>query len=300
MVSDSQPDPLPRRRRLTLSPELGATLSQARLRTILIASGKGGVGKSTVSVNLATALAARGHAVAVVDADIYGFSVPRMLNAFEKPLTFGSRLVPVERHGVKLMSLGLFFDEDSPLVVRGPIMDATVRQLLQEVTWGEPDYLLIDLPPGTGDVAISVAQTVPGAAMLVVTTPQAVASKVAIRAAKMASVGGLRPIGVIENMAYFICPHGEAVEIFGRGGGPELAEALDVPLLGRIPLEAAVRQAGDEGEPVALHAAESPAGRAFVEIAARLETIEPPPARGARGEGRRARGEGRRRDSGER
>ncbi len=269
----------PRRTRITLSPELDAKLAPTRLRTILIASGKGGVGKSTVTVNLAAALAARGHAVAVVDADIYGFSVPRMLNAFEKPLTFGSRLVPVERHGVKLMSLGLFFDEDSPLVVRGPIMDATVRQLLQEVTWGQPDYLLIDLPPGTGDVAITVAQTVPGAAMLVVTTPQAVASKVAIRAAKMASVGGLRPIGVIENMSYFVCPHGEPVEIFGRGGGPELAEELEVPLLGRIPLEAAVRRAGDEGEPVALHAADSAAGRAFVAIAERLEAIEPPPVR---------------------
>ena len=273
--------PAQRRTRITLSPELDVRLGReaARLRTILIASGKGGVGKSTVTVNLAAALAARGHAVAVVDADIYGFSVPRMLNAFEKPLTFGSRLVPVERHGVKLMSLGLFYDEDSPLVVRGPIMDATVRQLLQEVAWGEPDYLLIDLPPGTGDVAISVAQTVPGAAMIVVTTPQLVASKVAIRSAKMASVGALRPIGVIENMSHFVCPHGETIEIFGAGGGEELAAALDIPLLGRVPLEAAVRRAGDEGEPVVLHAAESAAGRAFVEIATRVEAIEPPPDR---------------------
>ncbi len=269
----------PRRTRITLSPDLGEKVARTRLRTILIASGKGGVGKSTVCVNLAAALAARGRAVAIVDADIYGFSVPRMLNAFEKPLTFGSRLVPVERHGVKLMSLGLFFDEDAPLVVRGPIMDATVRQLLQEVAWGRPDYLLIDLPPGTGDVAITVAQTVPGSAMIVVTTPQMVASKVAIRAAKMAATGDLRPIGVIENMSYFICPHGEPVEIFGSGGGAELAAELGVPLLGRVPLEAAVRQAGDEGEPIALHAADSAAGRVFGEIAARVEELEPPPAR---------------------
>ncbi len=271
--------PPPRRTRLTLSPSLDAKLGETRLRTILIASGKGGVGKSTVSVNLATALAARGHSVALVDADIYGASVPRMLNAFEKPLTFGSRLVPVERHGVKLMSLGLFFAEDAPLVVRGPIMHNTVRQLLEEVAWGEPDYLIVDLPPGTGDVAISVAETVPGSAMIVVTTPQLVALKVAIRAAKMASVGELRPIGVVENMSHFITPQGESIEIFGSGGGDELAEALGVPLLGRVPLEAAVRQAGDEGNPVAVSAPESPAGRVFLAIAAQVERIEPPPRR---------------------
>jgi ATP-binding protein involved in chromosome partitioning len=269
----------PRRTRITLSPELDAKVAQTRLRTILVASGKGGVGKSTVSVNLAAALAARGHQVGIVDADIYGASVPRMLHAFEKPLTFGARLVPVERHGVKLMSLGLFFEEDAPLVVRGPIMHNTVRQLLEEVAWGEPDYLIVDLPPGTGDVAISVAETVPGSAMIVVTTPQLVASKVAIRAAKMASVGNLRPIGVVENMSYFVTPQGEAIEIFGAGGGEELAEALGVPLLARVPLEAAVRQAGDEGNPVAVQDPGSPAGRAFVAIAEQVERLEPPPQR---------------------
>lgn len=268
----------PRRTKITLSDDLSAKLNQPRLRTLLIASGKGGVGKSTVSVNLATALAARGHAVAVVDADIYGFSVPRMLNAFEKPLSFGDKLVPVERHGVKLMSLGLFFDEESPLAVRGPIVHGAVQQLLQEVAWGQPDYLIVDLPPGTGDVALTVAQTVPGSAMLVVTTPQTVAAKVAIRAAKMAALGDLHPIGVIENMSYFICPHGEPVEIFGRGGGEDLAEALGVPLLGRIPLEAAVRQAGDRGRPVTLDA-NSPAGQVFTEIAARVVALAPPPVK---------------------
>ena len=269
----------PRRTRIALAPELETKLAETRLRTILIASGKGGVGKSTVSVNLAASLAARGHDVALVDADIYGASVPRMLNAFEKPLTFGSRLVPVERHGVKLMSLGLFFDEDSPLVVRGPIMHHTIKQLLEEVAWGKPDYLIIDLPPGTGDVAISVAETVPGSAMIVVTTPQLVASKVAIRAAKMASVGTLRPIGVVENMSHFVAPSGEVIEIFGSGGGAALAQELGVPLLGRIPLESAVRQAGDEGQPVAIFAAESPAGRVFNAIATWVETLEPPPVR---------------------
>ncbi len=266
-----------RRTRLTLSPELTAKDQRTRLRTILVVSGKGGVGKSTVSVNLAAALAARGYATALVDADIYGASVPRMLNAFEKPLTFGSRLVPVERHGVKLMSLGLFFPEDAPLVVRGPIMHNTVRQMLEEVSWGEPDYLIVDLPPGTGDVAISVAETVPGSAMIVVTTPQMVASKVAIRAAKMASVGELRPIGVVENMSYFVTPQGETIEIFGSGGGDELAAELNVPLLGRVPLEAAVRQAGDEGNPVVVQFPDSPAGKAFVAIAEQVERIEPPP-----------------------
>jgi ATP-binding protein involved in chromosome partitioning len=266
-----------RRTRITLSPELTAKDQRSRLRTILVVSGKGGVGKSTVSVNLAAALAARGYATALVDADIYGASVPRMLNAFEKPLTFGSQLVPVERHGVKLMSLGLFFPEDAPLVVRGPIMHNTVRQMLEEVSWGEPDYLIVDLPPGTGDVAISVAETVPGSAMIVVTTPQMVASKVAIRAAKMASVGELRPIGVVENMSYFITPQGERIDIFGSGGGDELAMELNVPLLGRVPLEAAVRQAGDEGNPVVVQFPDSPAGQAFVAIAEQVERIEPPP-----------------------
>ena len=269
----------PRRTRITLSPNLAAKEQRSRLRTILIASGKGGVGKSTVSVNLAAALAARGYATALVDADIYGTSVPRMLNAFEKPLTFGSRLVPVERHGVKLMSLGLFFEEDAPLDVRGPIMHNTVRQMLEEVSWGEPDYLLVDLPPGTGDVALSVAETVPGSAMIVVTTPQLVASKVAIRAAKMASVGDLRPIGVVENMSYFVTPQGERVEIFGAGGGAELSAELGVPLLGSIPLEAAVRQAGDEGNPVSVQDPDSPAGRAFIAIAEQVVRLEPPPSR---------------------
>ncbi len=269
----------PRRTRITLSPELTVRDQRSRLRTILVVSGKGGVGKSTVSVNLAAALAARGRATALVDADIYGASVPRMLNAFEKPLTFGSRLVPVERHGVKLMSLGLFFAEDAPLVVRGPIMHNTVRQLLEEVSWGEPDYLIVDLPPGTGDVALSVAETVPGSAMIVVTTPQLVASKVAIRAAKMASVGELRPIGVVENMSYFVTPQGERVEIFGSGGGDELAEELGVPLLVRVPLEAAVRQAGDEGNPVVVQFPDSPAGQAFVTLAEQVERLEPPPSK---------------------
>jgi ATP-binding protein involved in chromosome partitioning len=269
----------PRRTRITLSPELTVRDQRSRLRTILVVSGKGGVGKSTVSVNLAAALAARGRATALVDADIYGASVPRMLNAFEKPLTFGSRLVPVERHGVKLMSLGLFFAEDAPLVVRGPIMHNTVRQLLEEVSWGEPDYLIVDLPPGTGDVALSVAETVPGSAMIVVTTPQLVASKVAIRAAKMASVGELRPIGVVENMSYFVTPQGERVEIFGSGGGDELAEELGVPLLVRVPLEAAVRQAGDEGNPVVVQFPDSTAGQAFVTLAEQVERLEPPPSK---------------------
>ncbi|HET8631847.1 MAG TPA: Mrp/NBP35 family ATP-binding protein [Thermomicrobiales bacterium] len=278
MSSDhpAAPDrPAPRRTRITLAPEPEEAPREApaRPRALLIASGKGGVGKSTVCVNLAAALAARGRDVAVVDADIYGFSIPRMLNAFEHPLTFGTRLVPVERHGVRLMSLGLFYEEDAPLVVRGPIMHNTVTQMLEEVNWGTPDYLLVDLPPGTGDVAITVAQTLPGSALLVVTTPQLVASKVAIRAAKMAAVADLRPIGVIENMSYFVCPHGEAVEIFGHGGGEDLATELGVPLLGRVPLEAAVREAGDAGDPIVLHAADSPAGRTFVEIAEQVEQL---------------------------
>lgn len=274
----ARPSASPRRTKITLSKDLAAKASPGRVRTLLVASGKGGVGKSTVSVNLAVALAALGYSVALLDADIYGASLPRMLGTIHKPLSFGDKLVPLERHGVHMMSLGVFQDEDTPIAVRGPIVHHTVLHLLQQVDWGKPDYLIVDLPPGTGDVALTVAEVAPGSAMIVVTTPQQVAAKVAIRAAKMAAVGNLRPIGVVENMSYYICPHGETVELFGTGGGADLAGRLGVPLLGRVPLDSAVRVAGDTGMPVVLDRATT-AGEVLTTIARGITELEPPTAR---------------------
>lgn len=271
----ARPAASPRRTKLTLSKDLAAKSSAGRVRTLLVASGKGGVGKSTVSVNLAVALAALGYSVALLDADIYGASLPRMLGTVQKPLSFGDKLVPLERHGVRMMSLGVFQDEDTPIAVRGPIVHHTVLHLLQRVDWGKPDYLIVDLPPGTGDVALTVAEAVPGSAMIVVTTPQQVAAMVAIRAAKMAAVGNLRPIGVVENMSYFVCPHGETLELFGAGGGADLAGRLGVPLLGRVPLEAVVRVAGDTGAPVVLDQT-AVAGQVLAAIARQIAEMEPP------------------------
>lgn len=265
----------PRRTKITPRKDLTAKASTDRVRTLLVASGKGGVGKSTVSVNLAVALAALGYSVALLDADIYGASLPRMLGTINKPLSFGDKLVPLERYGVRMMSLGVFQDEDTPIAVRGPIVHHTVLHLLQQVDWGKPDYLIVDLPPGTGDVALTVAEVAPGSAMIVVTTPQQVAAKVAIRAAKMAAVGNLRPIGVVENMSYYVCPHGETLELFGAGGGADLAGRLGVPLLGRVPLEAAVRVAGDTGAPVVLDRAAA-GGEVLATIARQITELEPP------------------------
>lgn len=265
----------PRRVKIQLAQEIAVKASADRVRTILVASGKGGVGKSTVSVNLAVALAGLGYTVALLDADIYGASLPRMLGTMRKPLSFGDKLVPLERYGVSMMSLGVFQDEETPIAVRGPLVHHTVLHLLRQVDWGKPDYLIIDLPPGTGDVALTVAEVAPGSAMVVVTTPQQVASKVAIRAAKMAAVGQLRPIGVVENMSYFVCPHGETLEIFGQGGGADLAARLGIPLLGRVPLDAAVRLAGDGGAPVVLDQS-SLAGKVLRDVALQVTRLEQP------------------------
>lgn len=286
-VGDAPPAASPRRTKITLSKDLAAKASAGRLRTLLVASGKGGVGKSTVSVNLAVALAALGYSVALLDADIYGSSLPRMLGTIHKPLSFGDKLVPLERYGVRMMSLGLFQDEDTPIAVRGPIVHHTVLHLLQQVDWGRPDYLIVDLPPGTGDVALTVAEVAPGSAMIVVTTPQQVAAKVAIRAAKMAAVGNLRPVGVVENMSYYICPHGETLELFGAGGGADLAGRLDVPLLGRVPLEAAVRVAGDTGAPVVFDRTAA-AGEVLTAIARQLTELEPPAVSASAAPGRQS------------
>ncbi|GIU98540.1 MAG: iron-sulfur cluster carrier protein [Actinomycetota bacterium] len=238
---------------------------------IAVASGKGGVGKSSVTVNLACALAAEGHRVGVLDADVWGFSVPRMLGVSGQPVGFNDMILPLESHGVKVISMGFFVPEDTPVIWRGPMLHKAVEQFLGDVYWGDLDFLLIDLPPGTGDVSISLASFLPGASMLVVTTPQEAARRVAERAGRMAERTNLRPIGVIENMSAFVCPHcGEATRIFGEGGGRQAAEALGVPLLAEIPLVVEVREGGDRGTPIVVSHPDSAAGVAFLEAARKV------------------------------
>jgi ATP-binding protein involved in chromosome partitioning len=231
---------------------------------IAVASGKGGVGKSSVTVNLACALAAEGHRVGVLDADVWGFSVPRMLGVSGKPVGFNDMILPLESLGVKVISMGFFVPEDTPVIWRGPMLHKAIEQFLGDVYWGDVDFLLCDLPPGTGDVSISLASFLPGAAMLVVTTPQDAARTVAERAGKMAERTNLRPIGVIENMSWFVCPHcGQREPIFGEGGGRIAAETLGVPLLGQVPLVPALRAGGDAGRPIVVTDPDSAAGEAF-------------------------------------
>jgi ATP-binding protein involved in chromosome partitioning len=235
---------------------------------IAVASGKGGVGKSSVTVNLACALAAEGHRVGVLDADVWGFSVPRMMGISGRPVGFNDMILPLESHGVKIISMGFFVDEETPVIWRGPMLHKAIEQFLGDVYWGDLDFLLCDLPPGTGDVSISLASFLPGASMLVVTTPQEAARKVAERAGKMAERTNLRPIGVIENMSWFVCPHcGEREAIFGEGGGLEAAQTLGVELLGQVPLMPALRQGGDAGTPIVVTDPGSPAGEALREAA---------------------------------
>ena len=241
---------------------------------IAVASGKGGVGKSSVTVNLAAALAAEGHRVGILDADVWGFSVPRMMGISGRPVGFNDMILPLESHGVKIISMGFFVDEETPVIWRGPMLHKAIEQFLGDVYWGDLDFLLCDLPPGTGDVSISLASFLPGASMLVVTTPQEAARKVAERAGKMAERTNLKPIGVIENMSWFVCPHcGERERIFGEGGGQEAAETLGVELLGQVPLLPALRTGGDVGVPIVVSDPDSPAGEALREAARAIASV---------------------------
>jgi ATP-binding protein involved in chromosome partitioning len=235
---------------------------------VAVASGKGGVGKSSVTVNLACALVADGYRVGVLDADVWGFSVPRMIGVTGKPVGFNDMILPLEAHGVKVISMGFFVPEETPVIWRGPMLHKAIEQFLGDVYWGDLDFLLCDLPPGTGDVSISLASFLPGASMLVVTTPQDAARKVAERAGKMAERTNMRPIGVVENMSFFQCPHcGEREDIFGTGGGREAADTLGVPLLAQVPLVPALRLGGDEGRPIVVTDPDSPAAQALHEAA---------------------------------
>jgi ATP-binding protein involved in chromosome partitioning len=241
---------------------------ESRTKVILVASGKGGVGKSSVTTNLAVAMAAAGHTVGLLDADVYGYSIPRMMGATQQPVMLDDLIIPVESHGVRLMSIGFMTADDNPVIWRGPMLHKALTSFVTEVFWDEPDVLLVDLPPGTGDVSLSLAQLLPTASVLVVTTPQLTAQRVARRAAAMADRVELPVIGVVENMSWFVAPDtGVRYEVFSGGGGAALAEDLGVPLLGQVPLESDVARAGDEGMPVVAARPDSPAGRALSEIA---------------------------------
>jgi ATP-binding protein involved in chromosome partitioning len=236
-----------------------------------IGSGKGGVGKSTVTVNLACVLAARGARVGLLDADIYGPSIPMMMGINQQPFVINKKLVPLVSHGVKLISMGFLLDERQPVVWRGPMIVGALKQFITDVDWGELDYLLVDLPPGTGDIQLTLSQTVPLAGAVIVSTPQAVALLDARRSAAMFSKVDVPVFGVVENMSEFICPAcGHAESIFGSGGARREAEAMGVPFLGAVPLEPAVRAAGDQGAPIVVVAPESRSARAFHEIAERV------------------------------
>ena len=232
---------------------------------VCVASGKGGVGKSTLTANLAAALAAEGRSAGALDADVYGYSIPRMLGVNHKPDVNAQRkILPLEGPaGVKVMSIGFFVEENAAVVWRGPMLHKAIQQFLEDVDWGELDYLLLDLPPGTGDVSMTLAQLLPQARILIVTTPQPAAQSVARRAAEMAAKVDLEVLGVVENMSGFTTPDGQRFTIFGEGGGDQLADELDVPLLGKVPLSEELRTHADAGTPLVLERPDSPAAQAI-------------------------------------
>jgi ATP-binding protein involved in chromosome partitioning len=244
---------------------------------ICVGSGKGGVGKSTLTANLAAALTADGKRVGILDADVWGYSIPRMygLGATRPPVSPQRKIVPLESHGVKVMSIGFFLEEDAAVVWRGPMLHKALTQFLQDVEWGALDYLLIDLPPGTGDVSMTLAQLLPQAQFVIVTTPQPTAQKVARRSAEMANKVSLEICGVIENMSGFTTPSGERYPIFGEGGGKDLADELDVPLLGKVPLTMPLREHADSGVPLVIENPDDPASQAIRQAARGLIAMAP-------------------------
>jgi len=246
--------------------------TDARTRVLAVSSGKGGVGKSSVTTNLSIALANRGHRVAAVDADVWGFSMPRMLGIDAPPGLIDDVIVPPEANGVRLISMGFFAREDQAVIWRGPMLHKALEQFLTDVYWGELDYLVVDMPPGTGDISLSIAQFLPRAEVLVVTTPQPAAQRVAVRAAAMAEKVDLQVIGVIENMSWFTGDDGTRYEIFGSGGGEELADELGVPLLARIPLVPELREGGDVGRPIVAVDPDGEVARVFATLAERIDT----------------------------
>ena len=246
--------------------------TDSRTRVLAISSGKGGVGKSSVTTNLSVALAERGHRVAAVDADVWGFSMPRMLGISAPPGLIDDVIIPPEANGVRLISMGFFAREDQAVIWRGPMLHKALEQFLTDVYWGELDYLVVDMPPGTGDISLSIAEFLPRAEVLVVTTPQPAAQRVAQRAAAMAEKVDLDVIGVIENMSWFTGDDGKRYQLFGAGGGEELAGELGVPLLAQIPLVEALREGGDIGRPIVVTDPDGEVAQVFRTLAERLDT----------------------------
>jgi ATP-binding protein involved in chromosome partitioning len=261
------------------APEIPFAQPTSLTRVFAVASGKGGVGKSSVTVNLAAALAASGLSVGLADVDIYGHSVPRMMGVTGRPTQVEKMIMPPSAHGVKVISIGMFKEGNTPVVWRGPMLHRALQQFMTDVYWGDLDVLLLDLPPGTGDMAISVAQLLPNAELLVVTTPQLAAAEVAERAGALATQTHQRIAGVIENMSFLLCPHcGEPTDVFGSGGGETVASALTritgtpVSLLGQVPIDVRLRQGGDEGVPLVLSDPEAPAAQELRQVADALGT----------------------------
>ena len=259
-------------------PTLPAGALAAVANVICVGSGKGGVGKSTLTANLGAALAAEGKRVGILDADVWGYSIPRMLGlgAQRPEVSDDRKITPLEAHGISVMSIGFFVEEDAAVVWRGPMLHKALTQFLDDVAWGELDFLLIDLPPGTGDVSMTLAQLLPQALFVIVTTPQPAAQRVARRAAEMAVKVSLEVAGVIENMAGFVTPSGERYPIFGTGGGQALADELDVPLLGSVPLTMPLREQSDAGTPLVLEDGDDPAAQAIRHAARGLIALGAP------------------------
>jgi ATP-binding protein involved in chromosome partitioning len=250
-------------------------------RIIAVSSGKGGVGKSTVAANLAVSLAAAGHRVGLLDADVYGPDIPLMFGERRRPRVSGERgaekIVPLEAHGVQLMSIGFLLEDEQPAIMRGPLVSGILRQFLEQVEWEHLDYLVVDMPPGTGDAQLSLTQIVNVDGAVLVTTPQEVSTGDVRRAVKMFEKVRTPVLGIVENMSGFVCPHcNETIDVFGRGGGERLASDMELPFLGSIPLDPRVRESGDAGRPLTVALPESPAGEAFRAIAARVvEAVQP-------------------------
>jgi ATP-binding protein involved in chromosome partitioning len=253
----------------TQQDEIVFTRPGMKTKVVAIASGKGGVGKSSVTANLAAALADEGHRVGVLDADIYGYSIPRMLGVEGRPIGIEGLVMPLRAHGCKVISIGFFLpDADRPVMWRGPMLHRALQQFLNDVWWGDLDFLLCDLPPGTGDIAISLGQMLPNADLIVVTTPQLAAQTVAIRAGQMAEETGMHVAGVVENMATFTCPDcGSSHDLFGAGGGQDVAGELGTELLGRIPIDPRLREGADRGVPLVLSHPDAPASQAIRGVA---------------------------------
>ncbi|MEO5834556.1 MAG: Mrp/NBP35 family ATP-binding protein [Nakamurella sp.] len=284
-MTDEQRDALRVHLRGGATKDIPFARPESRTSVYAIASGKGGVGKSTVTVNLAAALTARGLSVGVLDADVYGFSIPRMLGVTARPTRIGDMILPPVAHGIRVISVGMFVEGNAAVVWRGPMLHRALQQFLADVFWGDLDVLLLDLPPGTGDIAISTAQLIPATEIIVVTTPQTAAAEVAERAGAIALQTRQKVAGVIENMSGLVLPDGSVMDVFGSGGGQVVSDSLSrvtgtsVPLLGQIPLAVRVREAGDDGVPIVLSDPQDPAALALTAVAATLADRAKPLAR---------------------